>query len=79
MWWALLTRRSRSRTPSATTGLGNTEWGDIFVDTVVAAAMLDRLLHRATFVAIDGDRYRLRSHHARADALRKGVAVRQRR
>ena len=35
--------------------------------------MLDRLLHRATVVAIDGESYRLRAHQARLDELRKGV------
>ncbi len=45
-------------------------WGQIFDDTVVAAAMLDRLLHRATVVTINGPSYRMRAHQARADALR---------
>jgi DNA replication protein DnaC len=38
-----------------TTTRGITQWGEIFDDTVVAAAMLDRLLHRSTLLAIDGD------------------------
>jgi hypothetical protein len=38
--------------------------------------MLDRLLHRATVVGIDGPSYRLRAHQAHADALRQGVAHR---
>ena len=45
-------------------------WGEIFDDTVVAAALLDRLLHRATVVTINGESYRLRQHHARAQTLR---------
>jgi DNA replication protein DnaC len=45
-------------------------WGEIFDDTVVAAAMLDRLLHKATVVTIQGDSYRLRAHQARAQHLR---------
>ncbi|MFJ3310825.1 ATP-binding protein [Streptomyces sp. NPDC086549] len=42
----------------------------------VAAAMLDRLLHRAAVVGIDGPSYRLRSHQSHADNLRKGVTGR---
>jgi IstB-like ATP binding protein len=57
-----------------TTNRGITEWGEIFDDTNVAAAMLDRLLHRATVVAIDGEGCRLRTHQARIDQLRKGIA-----
>ncbi len=56
-----------------TTNRGIASWGQIFDDTVVAAAMLDRLLHHSTVLTIEGDSYRMRAHRARADALRKGV------
>lgn len=46
------------------------QWGELFDDTVVAAAMLDRLLHRATVVQITGESYRLRQHQATAATLR---------
>jgi DNA replication protein DnaC len=35
-------------------------WGEIFGDDVVAAAMIDRLVHHAEIVALKGDSYRLR-------------------
>ena len=35
-------------------------WGDIFGDEVVAAAMIDRLVHHAEILALKGDSYRLR-------------------
>ncbi|MCA8384045.1 MULTISPECIES: IS21-like element ISBcen28 family helper ATPase IstB [Burkholderia cepacia complex] len=38
------------------------EWGDVFGDSVVAAALLDRLLHHAIVVQIEGTSYRLREH-----------------
>lgn len=38
------------------------EWGEIFGDSVVAAALLDRLLHHAIVVQIEGSSYRLREH-----------------
>ena len=34
-------------------------WGEILGDTTVAAAMLDRLLHRSVVINLDGDSYRL--------------------
>ncbi len=46
-------------------------WGEILGDTTVAAAMLDRLLHRSVVVTLDGASYRLRNHHAAADELRR--------
>ncbi len=45
-----------------TSNRGFAEWGDIFGDHVVAAALLDRLLHHAIVVQIDGSSYRLREH-----------------
>lgn len=36
------------------------EWGEIFPDAVMAAAILDRLLHHSTTVNIKGESYRLR-------------------
>ena len=35
-------------------------WGEIFGDDVVAAAMIDRLVHHAEAVALKGDSYRLK-------------------
>jgi DNA replication protein DnaC len=35
-------------------------WGEIFGDEVVAAAMIDRLVHHATILALKGDSYRLK-------------------
>jgi DNA replication protein DnaC len=53
-----------------TTNRGVAAWGDILGDTTVAAAMLDRLLHRSVVLNLDGDSYRLRDHHARNNNLR---------
>ena len=46
-------------------------WGEILGDTTMAAAMLDRLLHRSVVLNLDGDSYRLRNHQARNEALRR--------
>jgi DNA replication protein DnaC len=54
-----------------TTNRGVGAWGEILGDTTVAAAMLDRLLHRSVVLNLDGDSYRLRDHHARNDQLRR--------
>src|SRR5881227_546297 len=35
-------------------------WGEIFGDDVVAAAMIDRLVHHAEILALKGDSYRLK-------------------
>ena len=45
-----------------TSNRGFSEWGEVFGDTVVAAALLDRLLHHAIVIEIAGNSYRLREH-----------------
>ena len=45
-----------------TSNRGFAEWGDIFGDSVVATALLDRLLHHAVVLQIEGSSYRLRQH-----------------
>ena len=50
-------------------------WGEILGDTNVAAALLDRLLHRCVVLTLDGESYRLRDHHAAADSLRRATTA----
>jgi DNA replication protein DnaC len=50
-------------------------WGDILGDTTVAAALLDRLLHRCVVLTLDGESYRLRDHQAAADSLRRATTA----
>ena len=45
-----------------TSNLGFAEWGNLFGDAVVATALLDRLLHHAVVITINGNSYRLREH-----------------
>jgi DNA replication protein DnaC len=61
-----------------TTNRPITSWGEVLGDTTVAAALLDRLLHRSVVLDITGDSYRLRDHQARADTLRRGTAQHRR-
>jgi DNA replication protein DnaC len=53
-----------------TTNRGIASWGQIFDDPMIAAAMLDRLLHRSIVLWIDGESYRMRAHRAQAERLR---------
>jgi len=56
-----------------TSNRGFAEWGDIFGSPVVATALLDRLLHHAIVVQIEGASYRLRQH---ADLIPENLRVR---
>jgi DNA replication protein DnaC len=60
----VISRRYLKGSIILTTNRGVASWGDIFTDTTIAAAMLDRLLHKSVVFNIEGDSYRLRAHQA---------------
>jgi DNA replication protein DnaC len=72
----VVTQRYLKGSIALTTNLGVGSWGRIFDDPMVAAAMLDRLLHRSVAFNIDGESYRMRAHRARAEKLRPNRARR---
>src|SRR4051794_29318157 len=55
-------------------------WGEVFGDDVVAAAMIDRLVHHADVVALKGDSYRLKDRdprpHPRGHPDRRSMTTR---
>src|SRR6266542_2174847 len=58
-----------------TTNRGLPSWGELFGDAVVAAAILDRLLHRAVVLNIKGPSWRMREHQALLSGIREGVGA----
>jgi DNA replication protein DnaC len=60
LFFQLVSRRYERGSMLVTSNRGVGEWGGVFGDPVVAAAILDRLLHHSTVVGIRGDSYRLR-------------------
>jgi DNA replication protein DnaC len=56
----LVSRRYQKGSIILTSNKSYGEWGDIFSDQVLAAAILDRLLHHSTTLNIRGQSYRLR-------------------
>jgi DNA replication protein DnaC len=70
----VVTQRYLKGSICLTTNLGIANWGKTFgEDQMVAAALLDRLLHRSVVFNINGPSYRMRAHRARAEAARKAV------
>lgn len=58
-----------------TSHVGIASWAERLGDPMLAAAALDRLLHRGVIAAIDGPSYRMRAHQQRADTLRKAATA----
>jgi DNA replication protein DnaC len=72
----VISRRYEHGSIVLTTNRGIADWGHIFDDTTVAAAILDRLLHHATVLSITGDSYRMRRHRDTIAALRPALTGR---
>ena len=62
LFFQLVNARYEKGSMILTSNRGFAEWGEIFGSPVVATALLDRLLHHAIVVQIEGSSYRLRRH-----------------
>ncbi len=75
LFFQLVNARYEKGAMILTSNRGFAEWGEVFGDPVVATALLDRLLHHAVVIQIEGSSYRLRQRadlvpeHVRSKAL----------
>jgi len=64
LFFQLVNARYEKGAMILTSNRGFAEWAEIFGDPVIATALLDRLLHHAVVIPIEGASYRLREHAA---------------
>jgi hypothetical protein len=69
--FALIARRYERGSIIVTSNRGFEAWGEILGDAMVAAALIDRLVHHATMVALKGKSYRLRERAANSATPRQ--------
>ena len=62
LFFQLVSARYEKNAMILTSNRGFGEWSEVFGDPVVAAALLDRLLHHAVVIQIEGASYRLKAH-----------------
>src|SRR5690606_34134761 len=62
LFFQLMSRRYEHASTVLTSNKSFEEWGEIFGDEVMAAALIDRLLHHCHIVNIRGNSYRMRAH-----------------
>ena len=60
LMFMLVSRRYERASLIVTSNKPFSRWGEIFGDEVIAAAMIDRLVHHAEILALKGDSYRLK-------------------
>ena len=68
LFFQLIATRYEQGSIIVTSNLPFGRWGEAFSDDVVAAAMIDRLVHHAEVIALSGESYRTR---ARRELLAK--------
>ncbi|GGN63398.1 MULTISPECIES: IS21-like element helper ATPase IstB [Novosphingobium] len=75
LFFQLVNARYEKGAMILTSNRGFAEWGEVFGDAVVATALLDRLLHHAVVIQIEGSSYRMREHAALVpENVRNGTA-----
>ena len=67
----VVTRRYEQRSVVLTTNRPFAEWGEIFPNAACVVTLVDRLVHRAEIIQIQGDSYRLKEAKERAVRKRK--------
>jgi len=60
LFFQLVSRRYERGAIILTSNQSLGAWGEVFGDSVIASAVLDRLLHHSTTINIKGESYRLR-------------------
>lgn len=62
LFFQLVASRYETGSIIVTSNLPFSRWGETLGDDVVAAATIDRLVHHAHVIGLDGDSYRTRAH-----------------
>jgi DNA replication protein DnaC len=69
LFFQLMSRRYEHASTVLASNKGFEDWGEVLGDDVMAAALIDRLLHHCHIVNIRGNSYRMREHRALATRL----------
>jgi len=72
LFFQLMSRRYEHASTVIKSNKGFEEWGEVLGDEVMAAALIDRILHHCHIVNIRGNSYRMRQHTELWQALHQG-------
>jgi DNA replication protein DnaC len=75
LFFQLVSSRYEHASVILTSNLPFSRWGEVFSDQVVAAAMIDRIVHHAEVITLKGTSYRVR--HLAEEQLPSVAAERQ--
>jgi DNA replication protein DnaC len=60
-FFEVISKRYEKNSMIITSNKGFEEWGDIFADTALSSAIIDRVLHHSAVIRIDGPSYRTKN------------------
>jgi DNA replication protein DnaC len=67
----LISRRYESKSTLVTTNRPFGEWSEVFPNAACVVSLVDRLVHNAEIISIEGDSYRLKEARERSEARAK--------
>jgi DNA replication protein DnaC len=67
MLFQLVSRRYQTKSTLITTNRPFAEWNEVFPNAACVVSLVDRLVHNAEIIAIEGDSYRLKEARDRAE------------
>jgi DNA replication protein DnaC len=76
LFFQLVSRRYEKKSLVLTTNLAFTDWNKIFPNAACATALIERIVHHADIVTIEGESYRVRESQDGAQKRRDDRKVR---
>lgn len=73
----VISRRNQVKSTVLTTNRPFNEWNEVFPNAACVVALIDRLVHRAEIVQVDGDSYRLKEAKEREERRASDRAARK--
>jgi DNA replication protein DnaC len=67
----LVSRRYQAHSTLVTTNRAFAEWGEVFPNAACVVSLIDRLIHNAEVIAIEGESYRLKEAKERSEQRAK--------
>ena len=67
LMFELISRRYQKNSTIVTTNRPFAEWREVFPNAACVVSLVDRLVHNAEIIAIDGESYRLKEAHEQAE------------
>jgi DNA replication protein DnaC len=71
LMFELVSRRYQNKSTLVTTNRSFTDWKEVFPNAACVVSLVDRLVHRAEIVALEGESYRVKEARERAEQRAK--------